>query len=211
MRIQSFTLGSLATHCYIVAGQESAIAPAIAIDAGQNPDPMLDYLEQNRLTLTHILITHLHADHICGVRELAAGTQAQVLASSLDAYLQNLDIGRGNGLGYPAVPPFSFEPLEPGRIELLGQPLLVLDTPGHSQGSLSFFFPRAGAVFVGDVLFQGSVGRTDVPGGDSPKLLRSIRERLFILPNSTRVFPGHGQDTSIGREKAENLFFQPPR
>lgn len=211
MRIHTFTLGGLATNCYICsATRPEGGAAAIAIDAGEHPELMLDYLRDNKLTLTHILITHLHADHICGAAALAAATRVPILASPADAYLQSLDIGRGDGRGYPPVPPFDFDPLAAGRIKLLGQPLLVLDTPGHTPGGLSFFFPRANVVFVGDALFHGSVGRTDFLGGDSPQLFRSIRERLFILPDATAVYAGHGPTTSIGREKAENPFFRPP-
>lgn len=211
MRVFTFTLGALATNCYLcLAPGGPGVREAVAVDAGENPAPMLETLRQEGATLTHILVTHLHADHICGAGALAAATGATILASAADAFLQHSRLGRGDGRAYPPVPPFDFEPLEPGKLVVLGQPLLVLDTPGHTPGGLSFFFPRAGAVFVGDALFRGSVGRTDFEAGDGPLLLRSIRQRLFILPDATLVYPGHGPATTIGQEKTGNPFFRAP-
>jgi glyoxylase-like metal-dependent hydrolase (beta-lactamase superfamily II) len=206
MRVFTFTLGALATNCYLCV--EPDVKEAVAIDAGERPEPLLAALRQEGVRLTHILVTHLHADHICGAGALAAATGAPILASPEDAFLQHSLQGRGDGRAYPPVPPFDFEPLSPGKRLVLGQPLLVLDTPGHTPGGLSFFFPRAGAVFVGDALFRGSVGRTDFDAGDGPLLLRSIRERLFILPDATVVYPGHGPATTVGQEKIGNPFFR---
>jgi len=203
VRIATFILGQLQTNCYVL----DAGGQAVVIDAGESPEPMLEHLHTHGLTCTHVLCTHLHADHICGVRELVRGTGACVLASQADAYLHDLVIGHGGRDGYPPVPGFEFEPAHPGRMTLLNQPAFVLDTPGHTPGGLSFHFPHAGVVFVGDLLFRGSVGRTDFPGGDSAAQFRSVRERIFSLPDRTLIYPGHGPSTSVEREKRDNPFF----
>lgn len=210
MRIVTFTLGALKTNCYLLIHQDQAVA----VDAGENPAPMLELLRKEGLTLTHILLTHLHADHVGGVHELQQGVRdmgaplPETWGSAQDAYLRNLLQGRGGAGNYPKVPPFDFIHLEPGKRTILEQPMLALDTPGHTPGGLSFYFPRAGAVFVGDLLFRDSVGRTDWQGGDAAALMRSIEKRIFILPEATTVYPGHGPTTTVGREKAENPFFR---
>jgi len=102
---------------------------------------------------------------------------------------------------------FSFEPIGPGRRKVLGQDMLVLDTPGHTPGSLSYFFPRAGSVFVGDLIFMIAVGRTDLPRGSGSDLLGSIRSRIFILPDATRIYSGHGPMTTVVHERNNNPHF----
>lgn len=204
MQIATFKLSVMQTNCYILSNEEEAVA----IDAGQNPAPMLEHLEANGLTLTHILLTHLHADHVCGVRFLQRHTNAETWGSLADSYLQDSPLGRGGVQNLPPVPAFSFTPVEPGRYNVLGQTLLILDTPGHTPGGLSYYFPRAGVVFVGDLLFQGSVGRTDWDGGDADALLDAVRQRIFILPDATKVLSGHGPATTVGHEKDANPFFR---
>jgi glyoxylase-like metal-dependent hydrolase (beta-lactamase superfamily II) len=204
MIIKTFTLGQLGTNCYVL----SVGSRAVAVDVGEGPGPMIDHVRGQGLELTHIYNTHLHFDHVSGNRELAEATGAVILASPEDAYLGSLAVGRGGAGGAPPVQPFDFDPLEPGRLEVLGQPMFVLDTPGHTPGSLSFYFPWAEAVFVGDVLFQGSVGRTYFAGGDARRLLDSIRRRIFTLPGETVVYPGHGPPTLVSAEQEHNPFFR---
>ena len=210
MRLSTFTLGNLATNCFLLdTGRE-----AVAVDAGADPSPMLRFLAAHELRLTHILLTHLHADHVAGVRQLAEGAALQggstpeIWGSAKDRILQDQVVGRGGAQGYPLVPAFELTAVEPGRATLLDMPVLILDTPGHTPGSLSYFFPRAGWVFVGDTLFHDSVGRTVWQGSDAATLLHSIRERLFILPPETVVHAGHGPATTIGRETTHNPFFR---
>ena len=109
----------------------------------------------------------------------------------------------------PDVPAFAFKPVPLGRTAFLGEPCLVLPVPGHTPGHVVYFFPKSLAAFTGDTLFRGSVGRTDTPYGDAELLLRSIRERLLVLPEAVELFPGHGPSTTVGREKAESPFFKP--
>jgi glyoxylase-like metal-dependent hydrolase (beta-lactamase superfamily II) len=202
MQIKTFPLGPLETNCYLLHTD----AQAVCIDAGGPPAPLVRYLERNKLTLTHILSTHLHFDHIYGNAALQAATGAAILACADDGYLLESAYGKGGDYGLPPVEPFDFTPLEPGSLTLLEGECRVFPTPGHTLGSLSFYWEKAGALFAGDVLFQRSVGRTDLPGGDTDTLLQTIREKLFTLPENTTVYPGHGPATSIGEEKRCNPF-----
>jgi glyoxylase-like metal-dependent hydrolase (beta-lactamase superfamily II) len=109
--------------------------------------------------------------------------------------------------GFPRTPSFTIAALEEGEMTLLGTTCRVLATPGHSPGSLSFYFESLGAVFVGDLLFYRSVGRTDFPGSSERELMRSVRTKIFTLPEDTVVYPGHGPETTVGQERLNNPFF----
>jgi glyoxylase-like metal-dependent hydrolase (beta-lactamase superfamily II) len=111
-------------------------------------------------------------------------------------------------MGFPEVEPFQYEALNPGEHTWLGETCRVLSTPGHSPGNLSFHFPESGMIFVGDLIFPGSVGRTDLPGGSMEQLIASVKEKVFTLPDSTAIFSGHGPQTTVGREKQANPFFR---
>lgn len=203
MNIDSFTLGPLGTNCFLC----SESGRAVAIDPGGNPAEVLARLKAEGLALTHILITHLHCDHIYGCKALADATGAPALAAQEDAFLLETEVGRGGLMGLPMVKLFEFTPLQPGTHAFLGQECRVLATPGHTPGSLSFYFPKEGRVFVGDLLFRRSVGRTDFPGGSSAALTRSVQDEIFTLPGETIVHSGHGPDTTVSDEKNHNPFF----
>jgi glyoxylase-like metal-dependent hydrolase (beta-lactamase superfamily II) len=202
MRVNVFPLGPLDTNCFLIHSDTEAVA----VDVGGDPGRVLNYLSDNKLALTHILLTHLHFDHTYGVRDLAAATGAATLASEKDRYMLDSELGHGGMWGLPTVPPYTFDDLQPGALTLLGAECKVLATPGHTPGGLSFHFPELRAVFAGDCLFYRSVGRTDFVGGDTDTLMRSIREQLFSLPDETTVYPGHGQSTSVGDEKRNNPY-----
>jgi len=206
MIIHSFILGPLSTNCWVLA--EKDIGEAVVVDPGLRPQPVLDYLARFRYRTTHILLTHLHADHAAGVAPLVAATGATVLAGDGDQALGCDPLLCGGQWGLPFIEPFAFNPVGPGRLFLLGQPCLAIPVPGHSPGSLCWHFPAVSAVFTGDTLFKGTVGRTDRPLGDGALLLQNIRTRLLILPDDTDVYPGHGEPTTIGAEKAANPFFR---
>lgn len=203
MKIETFSIGPLETNSYLASEGGSAVA----VDVGGDPAPMLKYLERNGLALTHVLLTHLHFDHVYGAAGLSEATGAPVLAGAGDAYLMESELGRGGFMGFPKVKDFEFRPLEEGEIELLGQNCRVLATPGHSAGSLSYHFPRAGVVFAGDVIFYRAVGRTDFPGGSMQTLLDSVKTRIFTLPPETVIYPGHGLETTVGEEMLHNPYF----
>lgn len=202
MQVADFPIGPLETNCYVIYKDGAAVA----VDPGGPPEPVLRFLEGNGLTLTHILLTHLHFDHTMGVAALAGATDARVLGSRADNYMLTSDLGRGGVWGLPPNEPFTFEDLAPGDLPVLGGTCRVLATPGHSPGSLSFYFPELAAVFSGDALFYRSIGRTDFPGGSQAGLLESIRKLLFKLPDETVVYSGHGLASTIGDEKKNNPY-----
>jgi hydroxyacylglutathione hydrolase len=202
--VRTFPLGPLETNCFLLSNEGAAVA----VDPGGKPARILRVLKEEGLALTHILNTHMHCDHIYGNLELSGATGAPILGSPKDEFLLQIEIGRGGFMGLPSVSEFSFERLEPGEQPLLGETCMVLATPGHTPGSLSFHFPGSNIVFVGDLLFYRSIGRTDFPGGSMDTLLRSVREQIFTLPRETVVYPGHGPETTVGDEKLHNPFFQ---
>lgn len=201
MEMRTFDLGALHTNCYLVHdGKEAAV-----IDPGGDPAPVLKYLLDNGLTLTHILNTHMHFDHILGNAALSAGAGAPIFANAADDFLLRPEMG-GARFGLPPTPSFDYENLEPGELALAGERCTVLATPGHTPGSLSYYFPDSGLLFAGDALFYRSMGRTDLPGGDTETLYSSIKDTLFALPETTEVLPGHGIPTNIGDEKDKNPY-----
>lgn len=203
MDIVSFPLGPLETNCYLaVFGQH-----ALAVDIGGNPGPVLAQIQSRGLTLDTICLTHLHCDHLYGVAALVRETGATVLAGAEDAMLMDMELGRGGLMGLPLVEAFDWQPVAPGETILAGQSCRVLATPGHSPGSRSYYFPEADAVFVGDLLFSRSIGRTDFAGGDYDVLIKSVVSQIFSLPDKTLVYPGHGPATTVGEEKRHNPFF----
>lgn len=203
MDITTFALGPLQTNGYLLdhAGR------ALFVDPGGDPAPVLDALGRRGLALETIVLTHLHFDHAYGVAALAKATGAPVLANPADEYLRTSWLGRGGEMGVPAVQDYDYTALGAGEAEFLGLACRVLATPGHSRGSLTLYFPEAGAAFVGDLIFQRSIGRTDFPGGDTDTLLASVRDRIFTLPPDTRLYPGHGPATTVAAEAAHNPFF----
>lgn len=203
MRITSYPLGPLDTNCYVLdhAGQ------ALAVDPGGDPAEVLDFLKAERLTLAHILVTHLHFDHIYGCAALARATGAPILAPEGDASLMDSELGSGGVYGFPRVEPFASSPAPLGRCSFLGLDCLCLATPGHSPGSVTYYFPQASAAFVGDLIFYRSVGRTDFPGGSSAQLKASVQEKIFTLPGETMLYSGHGLETTVADERTHNPFF----
>jgi hydroxyacylglutathione hydrolase len=191
--IRTFPMEPLAVNSHLVWIKDGR---AVVVDCGGEPDKVLREIANRRLTVTAVLLTHLHADHVLGAARLAQATGAPILGPAADAFL----------LG-PGTAGLEFTDLPPGRHLFLDEPCLVLPVPGHTPGHLVYFFPRSLTAFTGDCLFAGSVGRTDGPGGEAGLLLASIRERLFSLPDAVELFPGHGPSTTVGREKASNPFF----
>lgn len=204
MDIRTFALGPLQTNGYLL----SKDGKAVFIDPGGDVSEVIGIIRAENLELTHILITHFHIDHILGVAQLKDATNAIAVANPGDAYLLDTDIGMGPFMGLPAVPPFEFEPLPPGDCEFLGLACRALSTPGHTGGSLSFYFPEPGVLFAGDLLFKRSIGRVDFPGGSMDTLLDSVREQVFTLPGETVVYSGHGPETSVADESNHNPFFR---
>ena len=202
MPIATFPLGPLGTNSYIL----NTGANAVAIDVGGDPAPMLEYLAAQKLTLDAICLTHRHFDHVYGVASLAEATGAPVYSPAGDEVIATTESGMGGIWGMPPVTPFASKPMPVGETQFGGMECIVLDTPGHTPGGVSLYFPAEKAVFTGDALFYRSMGRTDFPGGSQDQLLHSIRDVLFRLPDDVTVYPGHGPATTIGDERRQNPF-----
>ncbi|OUO54211.1 MBL fold metallo-hydrolase [Desulfovibrio sp. An276] len=202
MHVNSFPLGPLGTNSYIL---DNGIE-ALAIDVGGDPADMLAFLSRNNLKLLAILITHRHFDHLYGVAALQKVLDVPCYLPSGEEVLRDSEAAQGGIWGMPMVPAFSETSLSEGSTRIGSFEITVLNTPGHTPGSVSYYIREAGCVFTGDALFYRSVGRTDFPMGDHQKLLASIRENLFTLPPETIVYPGHGPQSSIGDERQHNPF-----
>lgn len=202
--VYTFPLGPLQTNCYLVVNN----GQALVVDPGGPPEPVLRRAETLGASIRTILNTHLHFDHLYGNQALHEATGAPILVPGRDVPLLASGLGSGNYMGMPKVEAFAYEILHEGPRSFIGLECSVLATPGHSPGSLSFYFPELGAVFVGDVLFAGSIGRTDFFGGDLETLLDAVRSQLFTLPPRTVVYPGHGPATTIAEEQRDNPFFE---
>ena len=203
MEIKTFPLGPLQTNCYVLSGNTEAVA----IDPGGDPAKVIGYLKKNKLTLTHILNTHLHFDHTYGNKALSEATGAPILCSEKDTYLLENELGLGGTMGLPLVDPYECRYITPGETSFAGFSCSVYHTPGHSVGSLTYYFPEAGAAFVGDLIFYRSIGRTDFAGGDLEALKASVNQHIFSLPPQTLLLSGHGPETTAGDEKNHNPFF----
>lgn len=197
--------GVFAENCYIVA--DRATRDAVLIDPGEDVPLFLRRLLDEDLTLVAVWLTHGHLDHILGVRDVVAARPAPIFLHPADRPLYDRLPEQALawfGAEWPAPPPPD-RSLEHGDVVRVGQfPFEVRYVPGHSPGSVAFV--GHGVVIGGDALFQGSIGRTDLPGGDTDTLLTSISEQLLTLPDETVLFPGHGPETTIGAERASNPF-----
>ena len=201
MQFGQFVLGPLSTNCYLMHDRKEAVI----FDVGGDPAEVLEFLKSNNLKLTRIFNTHLHFDHVYGNKALSEATGAPIFANERDSYLVESDEGT-RSFGMPPVPPFKFENLDEGTVSLLGTECRIMSTPGHTPGSLSYYLPEHGKLFSGDVLFYRAVGRSDFKGGDGPTLVRSIKEKIYTLPDETIVYAGHELATTVGSEKQLNHY-----
>ncbi|MGH9661952.1 MAG: MBL fold metallo-hydrolase, partial [Bryobacteraceae bacterium] len=200
--------GLLRCNCSILG--DEGTAEGIVVDPGDEIDHILAILSKHGLRLKAIVITHAHIDHIGGAARLQAATGAPVSMNPDDASLyDHLDVQAG-WLGIPTPERTGIDtPVREGHTLRAGPTELhVLETPGHTPGSISLWLPGENKLIAGDTLFRDSIGRTDLPGGDGRRILRSIRDKLFPLPGDCVVIPGHGESTTIGREKQFNFFLQ---
>ena len=203
MDVRCFTVGPLQENCWIVRREDSD--RALVVDPGDEADRLIQAIEG--LTVEAILLTHTHFDHVGAVAALARHTQAPVYCPKLEVpVLQDI-----NAYLFPGYGPFeSWDPeetVEGGeRLSLAGFDIDVLFTPGHSPGHVCYSIADEYVLLDGDVLFRGSVGRFDLPGGNGEVLLQSIAMLLNTLPDETRVLPGHMGETTLGHERASNPF-----
>ncbi len=204
LEVVSLPNGQLVQNCYLVADRRTHAA--VIIDPGEEPAMFLAELDTRGWTLQAIWLTHAHVDHIIGVGAIRHATGAPIHLHPLDRPMYDAlpQFGRWVGMDLDPPPPPDAE-LRAGEVlRVGGLQFEVRFTPGHSPGSVSF--AGEGRVFSGDALFNGSVGRTDLPGGDYATLMASIHSQLLSLPDSTVVHSGHGADTTIGVERLTNPF-----
>lgn len=208
IEIKLLTLGMVATNAYIVGDTERK--QAVVIDPVDQADALLNAARESGWEIKLILATHAHFDHVLASKTLQEATGAPFYAhKDCEEWLERLP-SQGKLFGMPEFPEAAkvdrWLTSEPETIELGAIKLETLYTPGHAPGHLSFYLREQGVVFAGDTLFAGSIGRTDLPGGDAALLLHSIREKLFPLGDDTQVLPGHMGITTIGREKQTNPY-----
>jgi glyoxylase-like metal-dependent hydrolase (beta-lactamase superfamily II) len=207
--VRMFTVGPVQENCFIV--RETGAASAVVIDPGDEAERLIQALAELEIkALEAILVTHTHFDHIGAVAPVAQATGAPVYCPKLETQVL------ANIMDYVPWPGFGpFESYEADRIveggetlDLAGMTFEVIFTPGHSPGHVTYALPAEDVMFSGDVLFQGSVGRVDLPGGDWPTLLRSIESLVDRFPGETTVYPGHMGITTLGHERDTNPFLR---
>ena len=205
MDVRSFTVGPVAENCYVLRRDDSD--RALIVDPGDEPERILKPVEELGLTIDAILVTHCHFDHIGAVAPVAERTGAPVYCPQLETPVL-ADVMSWVPPGFGPFESYDADETVAGgeTLELAGFEVEVLFTPGHSPGHVTYSIRDEEALFSGDVLFQGSVGRVDLPGGDWPTLLASIQSLVDGHPPETTVYPGHMGITTLGAERAGNPF-----
>jgi len=206
VKVAYLTVGPVAENTFLAIHEDTN--EALLIDPGDEPDAIKQAIEESGANVKAILITHTHFDHVGAVAPMAEHTGAEVWVPELEAFILE-DINKY--IGFPGVGPFPNYKAEHtvdggDKLQLAGFEIDVYFTPGHSMGHVSYSIPDHKALFSGDVLFQGSIGRTDLPGGDHQTLLESIDMLVDALDPETAVFPGHMGVTTLEAEKASNPF-----
>ena len=203
-----FPVGPLQCNCSVIGDENTH--EALVIDPGDDVETILEILQKHSLRLTQIVVTHAHIDHIGGAVKLKNLTGAPLLLNENDdALLKLLDVQASwLGMKNPGVVSID-SPLREGDTLRIGKlDASVIHTPGHTQGSICLFLATQNILIAGDTLFQGSIGRTDLPGGSFEQIIRSIHQKLLVLPDATIVVPGHGPSTTIQEERERNPFLQ---
>jgi hydroxyacylglutathione hydrolase len=203
VNVQTAVVGPFEVNCHVLWDGDMM---ATVVDPGSDPGRIAGILKRHGLSVSRYLLTHGHCDHVSAAEELARLFPAPVRIHPAD--------GKWAFTGHNNYPPYYDAPAKPATLEFLSLtsddgllPFTVIPTPGHSPGSVCYYLQEEGILLSGDTLFKGSVGRTDFEGGDSRKLAASIRA-IAALPDGTRVLTGHGDETTIGAEKATNYFMR---
>jgi glyoxylase-like metal-dependent hydrolase (beta-lactamase superfamily II) len=209
MILESFPVGPIACNCIIMGDEETR--EALVIDPGDEVSRINRRLTELGLKLKQILVTHAHLDHIGGAVRLKKLTGAPIYLNENDIDLLGMANSQAAWMGIP-VPETALpdEGLDDGQVVGLERyPAIVMHTPGHTQGSVCLYFAPEKLLIAGDTLFAGSIGRTDLPGGNYEQIMKSLHTRVMTLPDETRVLTGHGPSTMIGDERRNNPFLRP--
>jgi len=203
MNIETLIVGPIEVNCYVAYDENG---DGVVIDPGDEAEEILDVIRQNDVNIKYILLTHGHFDHIGAVVKVKNETGAGVVMHSNDQFLIQQAPQQAAMFGLPAVQTFDVDQtVKEGDIVTVGTlQAKVIETPGHTPGGVCYLFDNT--LFAGDLLFFDGVGRTDLPGGSTPQLLSSIKNKVFNLPDDCRVLSGHGPATTVGREKRQNPF-----
>lgn len=205
MELETIAAGPLGVNCYVIGCEKTKFGAVI--DPGDDAPLIIDSIKRHRFTIQYILLTHGHVDHLAHLAKIKKATGAAFLMHRDDAFLlkglfaQALMFGLPNP-GNPQPDRFLSDGEDIGLGELT---IRVLHTPGHSPGSVTYFVDNK--LFVGDLIFAGSIGRTDLPGGDYETLIRSVQDKIFTLDPKIEIYPGHGPATTVGHESRTNPFF----
>jgi glyoxylase-like metal-dependent hydrolase (beta-lactamase superfamily II) len=201
-------VGPLECNCSIIG--DEGTHEGIVIDPGDDIADVLALIQKHNLQIKQIVITHAHIDHVGGAMKLRAATGAPILLNQNDyTLLKMLDI-QAAWIGMPAPGKVEIDHSLAEQDKIQAGPIVanVLQTPGHTEGSICLYFPTQQKLIAGDTLFAGSIGRTDLPGGSFDKIISSLHEKVLALPDETVVVPGHGPLTTIGEEREHNPFLQ---
>lgn len=207
LKIGKMSIGMCATNCYFIYRENEN--KVLLIDPPDKGEHIINSLKENQLEVAAVLLTHAHFDHIYGVEEVKKLANVKVYASENEKDIcESADLNVSNQVSRPCVVhPDAY--LKDGEmVEIAGIKFQLIETPGHTKGSSCYYFEEAGFLVSGDTLFQDSVGRSDLPTGSMSELIRSIKNKLFVLPENVKVYPGHGDSTTIGHEKKYNAFCQ---
>ena len=205
LKVECLTLGVCQTNCYYIHREDSR--EVIFFDPADKGNFLYETLQEKEFQIKAILLTHGHFDHIWGVEELQKLSGARVYAYEGEkALCEDADLNVSERAGRPCTIKADFYVKDGEEITIEGITCRLIATPGHTAGSCCYYFEDAGILFSGDTLFCESVGRTDLPTGSMSALVRSVREKLLPLPDEVKVYPGHGESTTIGHEKKYNAF-----
>jgi glyoxylase-like metal-dependent hydrolase (beta-lactamase superfamily II) len=206
MIFETVVVGQLGVNCFILGDAETKVG--VIVDPGADPEKVLAVVKAKGLKITHVINTHGHFDHVGGNRAVVAATGAKLLIHREDEPFYGQVGQTANQYGIKAEnspPPTDY--LDDGTVITFGRyQIRAIHTPGHTKGGCCLYLPDVGKLISGDTLFADSVGRTDFPGGSQAQLEASIRNKLFILPDETAVYPGHGPATTISHEKKHNPY-----
>lgn len=206
MIFETVVVGQLGVNCFILGDEDEKVG--VIVDPGAEAEKVLAVVKAKGLKITHVINTHGHFDHVGGNRAVVAATGAKLLIHREDEpfYARAGQSATMYGLSAENSPPPT-DYLDDGTVIKFGRfEIRAIHTPGHTKGGSCLYLPGVGKLISGDTLFAESIGRTDLPGGSQSQLEASIRNRLFILPDETAVYPGHGPATTIGHEKRYNPY-----